>query len=125
MPEYNQPDTNKTPSCYYCGKPMIEGIMSGTWQCGTHTKGVYCSTGEDEEIDYICIYEEVNGYEYLARHYLPNYVGSKKNMCILDIYEYEGRSSVPISTIIINERMVDRITPENLVSKVKLYLLLS
>lgn len=128
MPDYHQPDTKKTPLCYYCGKPMKEGMAFETWNCGTPTKGVCSSAGEDGEIDYICIYETIDGYEYLAKHYLPNRVAPKKNMCELNIYDVkeEGYSNLySISTITINELLVDRITPENLVSKVKLYLLMS
>jgi len=101
MPEYNHPDTKKMPYCYYCGKLMREGVGSGTWECGTPTKGVGYFTGEDEETaDYICIYERIGDYEYLARHYLPNHVGSKKNMCELDIYDLkkdEYMNSFPIT----------------------------
>lgn len=129
MPEYHQPDTNEIRLCYYCRNPLKEAMGGGRWVCGTPTKGVHYSIGEDDEIDYICIYETIDGYEYLAKHYLPNRVWFKKNVSELNIYDVKEEevysNFYPISAITINELMVDRITPENLVSKVKLYLLLS
>lgn len=119
---------NMTPyKCYYCGRFLRKDkyweINNRHYHCGSDNKGVRHEYSDDgATLQCVGVYEKEGRYNYVSRHYLNEFAPS----CEITIYSYNDKwDECEISLYLqINELLVDKITPNNLIDKMKLYLLL-
>lgn len=107
--------------CYYCGRSLRKGYIFNptyaTYVCGNDDKGVIHEYADDGiTLEYVAAYEMIGNMHYVVRHYL------KDLSCDLIIDNGVDGYNFYMS---LNELLVDKITPDNLIDKLKLYLLLS